>query len=417
MVDRETKGRMLGIKEHTNQYINSTVNIKQDVSADIMKECAVIVYLYYFDEHMDWYLKYLKALPVQIKVYIISSNKELLDDLERRRECCEQWEFILKENRGRDMSALLIAARFIVEKYKYVCFLHDKKANKHYLENDVEIWEWNLWENTVASNAYVTNVIDIFDKDSTVGILLPPARTGEYVTDWYGDAAWGDNYDLCVKLAKKMNLKVIPQREDRVLSVGSFFWVRSECLKKLYSLQWKYTDFVDEPMPDDGTISHAVERIFPYLAEDMGMKSGIIMTEEYAGWLIEYARRCMGKMLSLLHSKLGIYSMHGVNVHNELEVKIIQYALKYKKLYIYGAGEWGNRIYDYLVSKGIVPTGFIVSRMDNINRTMGIPICELSELKYDIDVGIIVAVAVMKQDEIINNLKNYGIENYFIGVG
>lgn len=408
---------MLDMNPEINFYINSKTERKNVISDDILGECAVIVCLYYFDEHTEWYLRYLEGLPAQIKVYVISSNVELLDYLKCREKHGRPWEFILKENRGRDISALLVAGRSVAESYKYICFLHDKKANRAYLENDVKIWEWNLWENTVASDIYVRNVLEIFNKDKSIGVLLPPARTGEYVTDWYGDSAWGKNYDLCLDLAKKLELKVLPQEEDRVPSVGSFFWIRSECLKKLYGLQWKYSDFVDEPMPDDGTISHAVERIFPYLAEDIGLKSGIIMTEEYSVWLIEYSRECMGKMLSLLHSKSGLYSMHSVAVCGDLEKEMILYAKKYNRVYIYGAGEWGNRIYHYLISKEIVPCGFIVSSGEAGKTASGLPVCELDDLEYGDDVGIIVAVAIMKQDEIVNNLKRFGIEDYFIGVG
>ena len=53
-------------------------------------------------------------------------------------------------------------------------------------------------------------------------------------------------------------------------------------LNLLFELYLDYTDFPQEPMPLDDTISHAMERIYPYVAASRGYLTEIVMTEDYA---------------------------------------------------------------------------------------------------------------------------------------
>ena len=60
------------------------------------------------------------------------------------------------------------------------------------------------------------------------------------------------------------------------------FWCRTAALTKITNKNWQIEDFPEEPMPKDGTISHALERIFPFAAQTLGFYSGWIMNEEFA---------------------------------------------------------------------------------------------------------------------------------------
>ena len=85
---------------------------------------------------------------------------------------------------------------------------------------------------------------------------------------------------------------------------GSCFWFRTDALRKLFKYDWKYEDFPEEPLPIDGTISHAIERCYAYVAQDAGYYSAIVMCDEYAK--IEYT--------TLMHyaSKFGNSALMGM---------------------------------------------------------------------------------------------------------
>lgn len=47
------------------------------------------------------------------------------------------------------------------------------------------------------------------------------------------------------------------------------FWARSDAVRSLLSLPLTYEDFPDEPLPPDGTIAHALERLILVLASNV----------------------------------------------------------------------------------------------------------------------------------------------------
>ncbi|MBQ7704067.1 MAG: hypothetical protein IJT73_01360, partial [Selenomonadaceae bacterium] len=59
------------------------------------------------------------------------------------------------------------------------------------------------------------------------------------------------------------------------------FWCRTAALEKITAYNWQVEDFPEEPMPDDGTVSHALERIFPFAAQAKGFYTGWLMTSNF----------------------------------------------------------------------------------------------------------------------------------------
>lgn len=85
-----------------------------------------------------------------IFLYIYSSQESVLIETKKKLDRSNCY-FEKKNNRGRDISTLLVSAKNEILKYDYFCFIHDKKVNAKHLEEDVAFWIENLWENTLAS--------------------------------------------------------------------------------------------------------------------------------------------------------------------------------------------------------------------------------------------------------------------------
>ena len=69
---------------------------------------------------------------------------------------------------------------------------------------------------------------------------------------------------------------------EPVAPFGSFFWARTKALKCLYDVKWTFQDFPVEPIGDDATILHAIERIYPFVAQQEGYYPAVVMAEHYA---------------------------------------------------------------------------------------------------------------------------------------
>jgi lipopolysaccharide biosynthesis protein len=64
--------------------------------------------------------------------------------------------------------------------------------------------------------------------------------------------------------------------------VGTMFWARTAALKPLIDLNLKWEDYPEEPVAIDGTILHAMERIFGILPGLAGYRTVVTRVEGIA---------------------------------------------------------------------------------------------------------------------------------------
>lgn len=374
------------------------------------ESAAVIIYLYYLDTVKN-YISYIEAVPKEYDIYIVSSNEAVLKKVQgflKEREAV----YILKENRGRDISAVLIAAAPVLKKYDRVCFIHDKRANAEYLEEDTAFWIYNLWTNTLGSEAYIRKINQLFDEDKTLGLLAPPEPYGEFLSHWYGDT-WFENYDATRQLAERLKLDVEMKEEEQLSTLSTVFWARTAALKKLIDYPWKYEDFPEEPLPIDGTLNHAIERIFPFAASDAGFTTGIVMRKQYAEELLFFVQRDMRYMYFLLRERENVSNLHQIKCAGKWDEITGDFFERHSKIYIYGAGYYGEKLYFFLKNRGIHVTGFIVTDGHKKEAEMyGMPIVEISGIKKESDIGVVIGVSYEYRPEVEETLRRYGIMEY-----
>ena len=170
----------------------------------IQKETIIVVNLYY-DDLVDNYIEYILNIPQKITVLLVSSNERVIEKLQTI-NFENNVRIISKENRGRDISALLVATRNYVIKYKYACFIHDKKANSS--QDDKFYLKWNeaLWSNTLDSTCFINNVLMTFEENPKVGVLMPPDPLSDDYNMWY-ENTWFENVPYAIEFADRFGLK------------------------------------------------------------------------------------------------------------------------------------------------------------------------------------------------------------------
>lgn len=246
------------------------------------KRIAVVSHMYY-EDLFDYDLRYLRNLPKNADLYLTTESNEKKLKLEGMFAPLfgERLKVIIVEKRGRELSALLISCKDIPKKYDYFCFIHDKKSSQAGFATVGAAFRDLLWENMLYNENYIGHIIDTFEKNPWMGMLVPPnVCHGTY----FGTSA--DYWTICYKkaknIAKRLKLNADIDRDKPPIAIGSVFWCKSDAIEPLMSEQWSYEDFPEEPLPDDGSFSHALERIFPYVAQSQGYLSGIVMTTECA---------------------------------------------------------------------------------------------------------------------------------------
>jgi rhamnosyltransferase len=64
------------------------------------------------------------------------------------------------------------------------------------------------------------------------------------------------------------------------------FWFRAKALKALFAHPWTIEDFPEEPCTaSDGTLMHAVERCYPFVAQQAGYYSAWLMSDRFAAMM------------------------------------------------------------------------------------------------------------------------------------
>lgn len=376
---------------------------------------AIILYLYYTDTVENYY-SYIDDIPSGIDIYIISSQQDVLWQVKRHRDetngKCRG--YLLKENAGRDVSALLVTSKEIVKRYTYVCFLHDKKAHSPEMEKDTQLWIENLWGNLIGSAHYINSILELFEKDEKLGVIAPPDPIGDnfYISLGYG---WYGSFGITSKIADKLNLNSNLDINRPPITIGTALWFRYDALRKLFDADWKYADFDDSQLKDTNYISYGLERIFAYVAQDAGYNTATAMTVPYA----EKHVNCQQYTTSLIFSEARLFfpipTLSGIECYKRNSVKMIDYARRNKPFFLYGMGDMGRFCYNLLAQENLLPVGFIVSVRSAEIFFGELPVYSIDELKDNEHTAIIITVTHSKaQQEIIRALTDRKFDNYMV---
>lgn len=251
-----------------------------------IKDACVVLHLYY-TEKIERYVSFVKNIPEEIDVIVTTTSDE------KKKVIFNAFSEILGnrllilvgQNRGRDVAGLLVTARPYLKKYKYLCFCHDKISSQtvYTIGNS---FEHILWENTLKSREYISNMISTLEKDENLGFLSVPPLFMSAFSFVLRPLLWSLNFQNTKKLLENLKISVPLDENKTCLTCGTAFWCKTKALAPLFEHEWKNEDFPEEPLPVDGTISHAIERCFSFVAQSQGFYTGIAMTSEWASVFI-----------------------------------------------------------------------------------------------------------------------------------
>lgn len=388
-------------------FMNSTTRSDKNNT----EEALIIAYMYY-ENMMEHYLSYIDNICSYVDCLLITSNSDIESFIRSKYKDNNRVTVIAKENRGRDVAALLVTARDYIKKYEYICFVHDKKGKVSRTEDYVQSYTNNIWSNLLASKDYISNVINIFEENKSIGLLTPEVEIWYQESDPYKNG-WSVNFDNTVLLAQKLDIKADISEKKPCLSLGTMFWAKTVAIKKLIDYQFDYTDFDEEPMSDDGTISHAIERIFPFVAQDAGYKTGTIMTEDFmVGFMVNYYK-VMPKSLKIMHEFTGINRFGMVESFDANKNRIKGRIQGKEKIFIYGAGKLGRDCITYMRNViGLEPIGVIDRKYKKGEFVENIPVADVEDIEIDSNYIIIIAVGSIHRKEVEEMLIAHKLSDY-----
>jgi lipopolysaccharide biosynthesis protein len=163
-------------------------------------------------------------------------------------------------NRGRDIGPFLSSFEGKhLQDYEFVGHLHTKKTKDR--EGHVgRVWYRFLLANLLGKQTGMADVI--------LTRMVDEPKLGMVFADDPNLVGWDANLAYATDLADKLGLTSLPT--DITFPVGTMFWARTECFTPFLRLGLTWEDYPEEPLAYDGSVLHALERLFPLVVEAGG---------------------------------------------------------------------------------------------------------------------------------------------------
>lgn len=212
-------------------------------------------------------------IPINFDLYIttlLDSNIEIFKQNLKTYSKAVNFEILQVENKGRDILPFIMQMKNHFKKYKYLCHIHTKKAN-HISISGVG-WRNYLFENLLGDTERISRIIFDLENSEKLGFIFPEPYYSvvKYIKDF--DSI---NFQYHLPNIKYMNFvlnRLFPQKQigkKLVFPVGDMFWAKIKSIYQIFKIELKSL-FPKELGQINGTIMHAIERIWLYLVKKNG---------------------------------------------------------------------------------------------------------------------------------------------------
>lgn len=232
---------------------------------------AVHLHLFYPDL-IPVFLQYLEHIPAPFSLFISVPEGVVTDDAEVEKTfltLSNVEKTVIKHtpNRGRDLAPMLCSFKEEIQKHDIILHLHTKKSPYKSLH---EGWLTHILKHLLPERSQLSTMLSLLSKDT--GIIGPPDYINPLTPDGWGDC---ENIIQAQELLNRCGMDISLKEEYKEIDFpqGSMIWARTDYLKRFFSLGLTYNDFPEEPIAADGTIAHALERLFFVWGRDTGLSA------------------------------------------------------------------------------------------------------------------------------------------------
>lgn len=225
---------------------------------------GVVLHIFY-PELASEIRDYLENAPGAVDLYISTDSPDKRDLI---LQAFSGWtrgrvDIRVAPNRGRDIAPKLVAFRDVYDRHTFVLHLHSKKSPH---ESDLKLWRYFIFENLLGDQRIASDILAAMERNPEIGMIA-----SDHYFPITNSVSWGNSLEVSRALAMRMGVQ-IDSNSPLDFPSGSMFWIRSAALKPLLDLNLSVDDFHPEERQIDGTLAHAVERLYFYACEIAGLK-------------------------------------------------------------------------------------------------------------------------------------------------
>jgi hypothetical protein len=262
--------------KYKERYLQSkqlnTVNEKLDdfSSFKSSNKIAVILHLFYIDLWNEFELA-LAGISQEFDLYISiheGKTRDIASTILKRFPNAKLYEF---SNKGRDIYPFLTIFKEIQPlNYTLILKLHTKKSpHLKCFDGFGETWRKTTLNSLAQWNKRVNDIFDLFDSNPDLGIFSPFGYL-------YSFNSTDANFNTINQLMPGIDRDTFDKKQF-VFAAGSMFWFRPEAIEKVLQIDLTEENFEEELAQVDGTLAHAIERLFGVLCQT----AGFLLTEGF----------------------------------------------------------------------------------------------------------------------------------------
>ena len=230
----------------------------QDTPVQMARPIGVFVHIYYPDLAVE-ILSALANITYPKALYISTDQDEKALEIAKHVDVAGTQDVTIRviKNRGRDIYPKLVGFADAYANHDIVLHMHSKKSLHSRMLSD---WRAGIFTSLLGSPQQVHAIMAAFQGDQKLDLVFPdaPAKLQD-------SFRWMRNLRVAEYLCAPLNLDLPSQTDLFDFPAGSMFWARSDIFKDLLEMV-DLDDFPPEVGQEDGTTSHALERIFGLLA-------------------------------------------------------------------------------------------------------------------------------------------------------
>lgn len=220
---------------------------------------------FHYPELVPEFLEAFRVNRLPCDLFITVTHADAVASVEEEASRFENGDVTVRlvPNRGRDVGPFLTEVARSVSRYEIVGHLHGKRSVflENRLSNYGNRWREFLWQHLIGpDHAMADAIVAQMVADPSLGLVFPadPHLVG-----------WSSNRRIAEELAERLGLR-LPLPPFFTFPIGTMFWARTKALEPLFGLGLDWSDYPQEPVGEDGTLLHALERIIPHVVDKEG---------------------------------------------------------------------------------------------------------------------------------------------------
>jgi len=262
---------------------------------DVALPADVAVHAHVFYPNMTLEMRgYLENIPVSFHLYVTTDTPEKAKEIELIFSTLQNVKTLnidLTENRGRDIYPMLVTLGAKLAKHELVLHIHTKRPPHN--AGELGGWRRYLMESLLGNSQRVIAIFQQFMMDKNLGVLFPsayhPTKSFIYMPGMYNSHHMEK---LLVRAGKEK--ESISNIDRTFFPSGDMFWFRGKAIQSFVEMKLSVEEFEPEEGQVNQTLAHAIERMFPYFASEMGMQSKSYLANSFL------SKDCSAHCLNLL---------------------------------------------------------------------------------------------------------------------